>query len=207
MDKALVLAKELKTLRERVNDLKAIPVPLDGKDGLQGLKGERGEQGERGPAGKNGKDGVGKDGKDGKDGKNGQDGVSVKDAYIAADGNLTIVLSDGKEIDAGSLNLFENNSQGLTVLKQTQDSAQLASLFVSKSFETTSKNLVSAGLTLNYTSGTLTSIVYTNGITKTFTYTSGVLTQITLSGSTPSGILLNKNLTYTSGTLSSISYN
>ena len=207
MDKALVLAKELKALRERVSELKAIPVPLDGKDGLQGLKGERGEQGERGLAGKNGKDGVSRDGKDGKDGKDGLDGVSVKDAYIAADGNLTIVLSDGKEIDAGSLTFFDNNSQGLTVLKQTQDSAQLASLFVSKSFETTSKNLVSAGLTLNYTSGVLTSIVYANGITKTFTYSSGILTTITLSGNTPSGILLNKNLTYTSGTLTSISYN
>ena len=205
MDKALVLAKELKTLRERVSELKAIPVPLDGKDGLQGLKGERGQQGERGPAGKDGKDGKG--GKDGKDGKDGLDGVSVKDAYIAADGDLTIVLSDGKEIDAGSLTFFDNNSQGLTVLKQTQDSAQLASLFVSKSFETTSKNLVSAGLTLNYTSGVLTSIVYANGITKTFTYSSGILTTITLSGATPFGILLNKNLTYTSGTLTSISYN
>jgi hypothetical protein len=201
MDKALVLAKELKTLRERVSAITAIPIPLDGKDGAPGAVGKPGEQG---PPGANGKDGS--NGKDGKDGKDGEDGVSVKDAYIGADGNLTIVLSDGKEIDAGSLDIFDSNSQGLTVLKQTQDTAQLIALFVSKSFETTSKNLVSANVSLNYTSGVLTSIVYANGITKTFTYSSGILTTITLSGTTPSGILLNKNLSYSSGILTSISY-
>jgi hypothetical protein len=73
-------------------------------------------------------------------------------------------------------------------------------------FETTSKNLVSANVSLNYTSGVLTSIVYANGITKTFTYSSGILTTITLSGTTPPGILLNKNLNYSSGILTSISY-
>jgi len=67
-------------------------------------------QGEQGPAGKDGKQGKdglngrdGKNGVDGKDGKDGQDGVSVVDATIDFDGSLVIKLSDGSEIDAGSV--------------------------------------------------------------------------------------------------------
>lgn len=76
-------------------------------------------------------------------------------------------------------------------------------------FETVSKNLKSWDYTLNYTSGDLTSIVYTDGvdtITKTLNYTSGDLTSIVLSGDTPSGIDLTKTLSYTSGDLTGIAY-
>jgi hypothetical protein len=76
-------------------------------------------------------------------------------------------------------------------------------------FETVSKNLKSYPVAFNYTSGTLTSLVYTlpsGTITKTLTYTSGVLTSISLSGTVPSGIDLTKNLVYTSGTITSITY-
>jgi hypothetical protein len=77
---------------------------------------------------------------------------------------------------------------------------------VRKSFETVSKNLDSVGATLNYTSGELTSVVYSNGVTKTLSYTSGELTTITLSGATPDGIALTKTLTYTAGELTAVAY-
>lgn len=80
---------------------------------------------------------------------------------------------------------------------------------VQESFESVSKNLKAWDSTLNYTSGVLTSIVYTQGantITKTLNYTSGLLTSIVLSGDTPSGIELTKTLGYTSGSLTSVAY-
>lgn len=71
---------------------------LDGKDGP---KGDKGEQGVPGLNGKDGRDG--KDGKDGIDGKDGADGISVSDARVDFDGSLVIVLSDGREINAGEV--------------------------------------------------------------------------------------------------------
>ena len=76
-------------------------------------------------------------------------------------------------------------------------------------FESVSKNLKSNPYQLNYTSGVLTSIVYTIGpgsITKTLNYTGSLLTSIVLSGDTPSGIDLTKTLGYTSGNLTSVTY-
>lgn len=78
---------------------------------------------------------------------------------------------------------------------------------VKQTFETVSKNLAASDVTLNYTDGDLTSLVYANGITKTLSYTSGNLTTITLSGATPNGIELVKTLAYSSGgDLTGISY-
>ena len=77
------------------------------------------------------------------------------------------------------------------------------------SFEAVSQNLKDYPKTLNYTTGVLTSIVYTfNGgtITKTLNYTLGILTSIVLSGDTPDGIPLTKTLTYSAGVLVGISY-
>jgi len=77
-------------------------------------------------------------------------------------------------------------------------------------FESVSKNLRQYNYALNYTSGVLTSIVYTvptvGTITKTLNYTSGVLTSVVLSGSTPLSISLTKTLTYTSGVLTAVAY-
>ena len=76
-------------------------------------------------------------------------------------------------------------------------------------FETVSKNLSSYPYVLNYTSGLLTSIVYTlpsGSITKTLNRTSGKLTSIVLSGDTPSGINLTKTLTYSGSQLVGVSY-
>lgn len=80
--------------------------------------------------------------------------------------------------------------------------------FVSQTFETIGKNLKASNATFNYNgSGDLTSIVYSNGITKTLSYSSGGdLISVTLSGSTPNGISLVKTLSYTDGDLTAITY-
>lgn len=119
MDKAIILATELKALRERVSALVAIPVPLDGSQGPQGPAGKAGERGPQGEAGKDGRDG--KDGKDGKQGEKGQQGVSVVDAKIDLDNSLVLVLSDGKEIDCGIISPAE--ATALVALKQTHGNA------------------------------------------------------------------------------------
>lgn len=78
-----------------------------------------------------------------------------------------------------------------------------------ETFETVSKNLKGKPYVLNYTSGKLTSIVYTvtgGNITKTLNYTGEKLTSIVLSGNTPGGINLTKTLSYTVDSLTNITY-
>ena len=74
------------------------------------------------------------------------------------------------------------------------------------SYETVSKNLFGVPFDLNYSSGLLTSVVYSNGITKTFNRTGTKITSIVLSGATPSGIALTKTLGYTGDNLTSVGY-
>ena len=74
------------------------------------------------------------------------------------------------------------------------------------SYETVSKNLSGVPFDLNYSSGLLTSVVYSTGITKTFNRTGTKITSIVLSGSTPSGIALTKTLGYTGDNLTSVGY-
>ena len=96
MDKALILAMGLKTLRGRVDELVATSAALSGKDGVEGpmgLSGAAGLQGAAGTAGYNGKDGV-----DGKEGLPGSNGVSVVDVEVDLDGTLSFTLSDGSSI-------------------------------------------------------------------------------------------------------------
>ena len=77
--------------------------------GEKGDKGDPGPTGEKGPKGDKGDIGVGKDGKDGVDGKdgadgsNGEDGVGVQDATVDFDGHLVLTLTNGEEVDAGSV--------------------------------------------------------------------------------------------------------
>ena len=116
MDKALILATQLKDLRERVMALSAAPLPREGKEGLRGAVGAPGEQGIAGAAGKDGKDG-----KDGEQGDQGSQGISVVDAKIDIDNSLVLVLSDGREIDCGEITPAESNAW--VALKQTHGSA------------------------------------------------------------------------------------
>ena len=77
--------------------------------GEKGDKGDPGPTGEKGPKGDKGDTGVGKDGKDGvagkdgADGSNGEDGVGVQDATVDFDGHLVLTLTNGEEVDAGSV--------------------------------------------------------------------------------------------------------
>lgn len=92
---------------------------------------------------------------------------------------------------------------------ETQWLASLQGDSYDETFETVSKNLKGKPYALNYTSGKLTSIVYTivgGNITKTLNYTGDKLTSLVLSGATPTGISLTKTLTYTGNTLTSITY-
>ena len=71
-----------------------------GDPGPTGAKGPKGDKGDIG-VGKDGKDGVA--GKDGADGSNGEDGVGVQDATVDFDGHLVLTLTNGEEVDAGSV--------------------------------------------------------------------------------------------------------
>ena len=77
--------------------------------GEKGDKGDPGPTGEQGPKGDKGDTGVGKDGKDGvagkdgADGSDGEDGVGVQDATVDFDGHLVLTLTNGEELDAGSV--------------------------------------------------------------------------------------------------------
>jgi hypothetical protein len=74
-------------------------------------------------------------------------------------------------------------------------------------FETISKNLAAVAFVINYDlNSNISKLIYENGIIKTLSYTSGRLTQITLSGSTPSGINLIKTLFFTGDNLTSVTY-
>jgi hypothetical protein len=114
-------------LNRRIDDFERLSIGPTGPKGDKGEKGDKGDKGDTGPSGRdgtNGKDGVngkdgidgrngtdgrngvdGKDGKDGVDGTDGKDGLSVVDARLDFDNSLVITLSDGSEIDAGTINV------------------------------------------------------------------------------------------------------
>lgn len=80
---------------------------------------------------------------------------------------------------------------------------------VDKSFETVSKNLTAWDCSLNYVSGVLSDISYTDGslnIVKTLNYTGDQLESITLTGDTPDGITLTKSFTYAGDDIAGITY-
>lgn len=47
------------------------------------------------------------DGRDGTNGTNGEDGVGIERVYINDDGELIVVLTDGKELNAGKTDIYE----------------------------------------------------------------------------------------------------
>ena len=91
-------------LNERINRVSEEQKRFELIEGPQGKPGKDGKDGKNGEDGNPGRDGTA--GKDGLDGKDGVDGISVVDASVDVDGRLTIVLSDGSEIDAGDLTLY-----------------------------------------------------------------------------------------------------
>jgi hypothetical protein len=112
--------------------------------------------------------------------------------------------------------VYYNNSSYIAISQtvgnlpnDTSNWQLLGSSGIQEAYETVSKNILSWNATLSYTSGDLTSISYTDGVStivKTFNYTTGDLTSIVLSGDTPAGIDLIKTLGYTAGNLTSVTY-
>lgn len=187
-------------------------VGLQGKQGDTGKQGERGEQGEKGERGDNGKDG--KQGPKGEQGPAGKDGISPEIGEIVIDykqitntpqiqeivwkatqSSKTTSLSELDDVDLSGL----TKTDGKYVLTPGGSSAE--------TFESVSSNLKSYDYVINYdVSGNVSTIVYSNGVTKTLNYTSGDVSSIVLSGSTPSGISLTKTLTYSLGDVVGITY-
>lgn len=100
-DKLLLLATAIGSLKEQVTELTSKTDAITTIEGPQGIQGPKGDQGDTGLPGRDGRDGL--DGKDGKDGEVGATGIGVLDANIDFDGSLKITLTDGSEIDAGSV--------------------------------------------------------------------------------------------------------
>ena len=80
------------TIQSKANSLSNGKDGKDGRNGKDGAPGRDGKDGVTGPAGANGADGA-----------DGTDGVSVSNAFVDFDGSLTIVLSNGTEINAGEV--------------------------------------------------------------------------------------------------------
>jgi len=80
------------TIQSKANSLSNGKDGKDGRNGKDGTPGRDGKDGATGPMGANGADGA-----------DGADGISVVSAFIDFDGSLTIVLSDGTEINAGEV--------------------------------------------------------------------------------------------------------
>ena len=80
------------TIQSKANSLSNGKDGKDGRNGKDGAPGRDGKDGATGPMGANGVDGA-----------DGTDGVSVSNAFVDFDGSLTIVLSNGTEIDAGEV--------------------------------------------------------------------------------------------------------
>ena len=128
--------------------------------GEKGDKGDPGPTGEKGPKGDKGDTGVGKDGKDGVDGKNGEDGkdgedgVGVQDATVDFDGHLVLTLTNGEEVDAGSVKDI-NEAQAPNVYNISMGSmASRADL----------KNATAKIITANHTTGGSEILKVTSGV-------------------------------------------
>ena len=110
MDKLLALASEIKKNRSQIKAILKTPPEVHhfvGEKGANGSQGKEGVAGVAGAKGTNGKDGVA-----------GKDGVSIVDVVLDFDNGLSVELSDGTTIDAGSLNL-PKDKQSIVSLKQT----------------------------------------------------------------------------------------
>ena len=205
---------------------------------LKGEQGQPGKDGKNGLPGKDGKDGLsGKDGKDGSPGvgldfkwdgtKLGvkkdtdkdfkfQDLKGTSYSLIGTSGGATKNFRlDSTPVGSSLIKASKTGGATLKTLTAgtnvsfTETDNTIVINSVQETFETVSKNIKAWDVTLNYTGGNLTSLVYSYGantITKTLGYTGDLLTSVVLSGNTPSGIDLTKTLIYTGDTLTSINY-
>lgn len=145
MDKLLALASEIKKNRNQIKAILETPPEVHhfvGEKGANGSQGTEGVAGIAGAKGANGKDGVA-----------GKDGVSIVDVVLDFDNGLSVELSDGTTIDAGSLNL-PKDKQSIVSLKQGPIGSPQA--FLNPSF--------------SYIDGVLSGVAYSNGPTKDLSY-------------------------------------
>jgi len=103
-----------KDLRSRIDAI-TVPSGKEGPAGPVGPKGDKGDTGKPGPQGPRGP--VGDTGPEGPKGEDGNDGVSVVDAEVTFDNSLVLHLSNGEEIDAGSLEPLYKDEKGNTIIK------------------------------------------------------------------------------------------
>jgi hypothetical protein len=96
-------------LKKKVEGVQA----LKGSQGPKGDKGDKGDPGPQGPEGPQGFQGPqGPEGPQGEQGSEGPQGISVVDATIDFDQHLVLTLSNGEEIDAGTLDPLYKDSEG-----------------------------------------------------------------------------------------------
>ena len=110
------------------------PKGSTGAQGPRGPEGKRGSEGPQGPVGARGPKGdslvgpkgergpQGSQGSQGPQGPKGDQGVSVTDAQIDFDGSLTLYMSDGTTIDAGSVTVGEGDGN-ITYIRNGSSSA------------------------------------------------------------------------------------
>jgi hypothetical protein len=94
------IKSDLETRFDELNNVMQTKVSAiaKGRDGEDGRDGKDGQDGRIGVDGIQGPPGIA-----GQDGKDGEDGISVANAFVDFDGGLTIVLSNGQEINAGEV--------------------------------------------------------------------------------------------------------
>lgn len=135
-------------------------------------------------------------------------------ASLSSTGGLTFVPFAASHTPSANNRLtFERVSDtSLNVVYRGNDgTTRRRDLFVNvESFETVSQSLSAFPAAISYSSGRISSIVYTlpgpTTITKTINYTGDRVTSIVLSGATPAGISLTKTITYTGDNITGIAY-
>lgn len=133
--------------------------------------------------------------------------TAAESAFLTNLTGLAYEPGDLLYFDGTDLNRLESGLPGQLLSLDVYSMPQWITITsLSVSFESVAKNLDAADAEYNYTGDNLTSIVYSNGITKTFNYTGDNLTSIVLSGSTPGGISLTKTFTYSGEILTDITY-
>lgn len=122
-------------------------------------------------------------------------------------------LSDSREWIASTIDQAEAEA-GIATTRRAWTAQRvrqaIAALAIGNTFETVSQSLSALPQTITYSSGRISTIVYTlpnnSTITKTINYTGDKVTSVVLSGATPSGIQLTKTLTYTGDNITEVSY-
>lgn len=171
--KLLALVEKLNQLKEKVDS--GVQEALQKASVVEKQEGPPGKDGKDGRDGVNGRDGRdGKDGKDGKDGLDGKDGISVVDATLDFDNSLTLKLSDGSIIDAGSITLNTiQGDGGQTYIKTSATPDVYAVQYDEVSSTTAYRGEAMPGTSASSSGWRIQKIVITNGEDVAITWAEG----------------------------------